>query len=199
VWIIKNIEVLLCIVIIGLCFYGDSVFASSNPNYMLTQQESHYRQSDYKSITSSCGDVFDIKFTPFKDNINNNSNIIFLPDGSFTVGNKVGVPKIYSDGITNGRYGITTSEIIETKQYFKSIIVKIDKIDSINGEAMVNFRAKDNLGNYTGWLGFDGHKGNKITFYPFKQYKYLECMVSIITNHTQNAPTIKSISVKLCN
>jgi hypothetical protein len=195
----KKIEVLLCIAIIGLCFYGDSVFANSSSNYMLAQQESHYSQSAYKSITSNSGNVLDIKFTPFKDNINNNSNIIFLPDGSFTVGNKVGVPKIYSDGITNGRYGIITSEIIETKQCFKSIIVKIDKIDSINGEAMVSFRAIDNLGNYTGWLGFDGHEGNKITFYPFNQYQFLECMVSIITNDTKSAPIIKSISVKLCN
>lgn len=144
----------------------------------------------------TCSDIYHIKFSSLK---NSGSNIVFLPDGSFTVGSEIGVPKIYSDGITKGRYGIITSEAIEVGQNYKSIIAKIDKIDSPSGEAMVNFRAKDNLGNYTEWLGFDGHQGDKITFYPQRQYKFLECSVSIITNDTISAPVIKSISVKPCD
>jgi len=179
----KIVVAFLSIVIIILHFYSINAYANSNLNKMFTQQ-----------LTPNCGDVFNIKFTP----MNYNSNMLFLSDDSFTVGDKLGAPEIYSDGISNGRYGIIAADMIETKQYFKSIIVKIDKIDSIYGNVMVEYRAKDLSKNYTEWLGADGHKGDKLTFHPFREYKYLQCRVRIITNDVKNAPIIKSISVKLC-
>jgi hypothetical protein len=146
----------------------------------------------YYSNTIKC---FSVVIPPFNESNYISRNIQFFSDGSFTVGNDIGV----SDDLTGKqRYGYVFSYLIKSDDYFNSIAVKVDKSNNTNGYVGIEFRAiidKNNVDTVTNWSELKGVE-NEISFLPNKQYRYIQFRVTFVSEPFK--PIIKSIYIKAC-
>lgn len=140
-------------------------------------------------------DYFQIELPSLKNACNSNYNVIFLEDNSFTVGDRIGLPKIYDDGAGRGRYGYISSDIIESPKYFKGIRAEIKRTESAYGNIFVAVQARDGFGNFTEWLEIEESRDNTIFFYTNFQLKYIRYRVRFVTGDLNDAPIVRSISI----
>jgi hypothetical protein len=135
------------------------------------------QESDLTAITTQ-------KLSSISDKVNIQVN----KDGTVTIGNSTEVPLIYSNA---KRYGMFTSDVIEAKNNFQSVVIKIGK-KVINSSDIITIEARGSLDNirWTEWKALHNEDENEIKFYDV--LKYLQYRITIISNDI-NAPVLDKI------
>lgn len=126
-------------------YYDNSIPATFQDSYQWDGKQFAL----FKSQKMTGEESQDIQIPSLKDTNITNTNIKFLSDDSFTVGDKAGVPKIYADGAENGRYGYIVSKEIKCNDYFSKLILELGKSDSPNGFIEADVRVKTENGQFT--------------------------------------------------
>lgn len=119
----------------------------------------------------------------------NTHNMQILNDGSLTVGNSTEVPRIFEGA---KKYGIFTSDVIKTKEAFKSAFVNLDKIQQ-SPEDIVNVDIRGSVDESI-WSQWIEVKDEETNF--FASYNYLQIRISVAT-YSDTKPILKKVSIKL--
>lgn len=132
---------------------------------------------------------FDLSAMPLSTK-NVGTNIKFTADGYITVGDSAQVPFIYEGA---KRYGMVTSEVMETPKPFQSVTLQYNKIQTNNLDTVrIEARGSSDNVKWTEWNTVN--ESNAVDFYDtlnFVQYR-----ITFISGSTDNLPKIKDISLK---
>lgn len=168
---IKKILLLICIISMGISILMISMIID---NYFFSAEE-----------------FINIKIESLEYNYSSKYNIEFLNDNHFTVGDSKDVPSIFEGA---EKYGIITSNIMETERYFKSIILNI--VSNKEGLILADVRGISEDGRVTEWLSVDKDKNNKVDFFH-SEYKFFQYRVILVAEPKNKPPIVKNIAVKI--
>lgn len=119
------------------------------------------------------------------------TNIQFLSNDSFTIGESTDVPKVYDNF---KKYGMVTSDVIKSKRSFQSVVLDLKNSKNPTDTLIVEARASKDGNTWTEWLE-PSKNTNEVQFYD--ELNYVQYRITLLTNTPKQQPIIHGVSLKL--